>query len=175
MFCKNCGKEIDNNSKFCSNCGYNFESENPAEKVIASKKRDKLNAAFALNIIALGVVLAFIVANNVVSDASDSDEFIIYFDELFTGRLIDVAPAWTIILTIVTSIVGFIAKVILSNNKAQKGIVYLYLIFTLLTTMFTVIGSVSVFPFMLCLIGLIYFVPAILLIIASVKFFQATK
>ena len=55
MSCKNCGKEIEDNAKFCSNCGFNFESENQAEKVIVSKKRDKLNTAFVLNIIALGI------------------------------------------------------------------------------------------------------------------------
>lgn len=32
MYCKNCGKEISADSKFCENCGYSFKTEGKEEE-----------------------------------------------------------------------------------------------------------------------------------------------
>ena len=86
-----------------------------------------------------------------------------------------ISPFFSIAFSTATTIVGVVAKIILSHKASRKGIAYTYLIFTLVTAAFTVAGSIYIFPFMLCLIGLIYYVPTILLVIASVKLLQATK
>lgn len=33
MFCKNCGKEVDDNSKFCQYCGYSFSQPNQEQEL----------------------------------------------------------------------------------------------------------------------------------------------
>lgn len=38
MFCKNCGKEIENNVKFCSECGASQISEEQKISVISEQK-----------------------------------------------------------------------------------------------------------------------------------------
>ncbi len=49
MFCKNCGKEIADDSKFCSFCGTSTESDNSAEQfAIWTKNRELINIGMTI-------------------------------------------------------------------------------------------------------------------------------
>lgn len=165
MFCKNCGKEIEDNVKFCSYCGYNFQIETTTEKIISSKMDSKLKVGFTLNFVSLIIALTiFLGASYVLGQAG--------IDEYTKGFSYALIPMLAVVLT---SVLGFYVKTALTKDKTRVSMSYLYLVATLISTILTIIGSIFVFPFMLCFVGLIYFVPAILQIIASTKFFQATK
>ena len=58
MFCKNCGKEIDDNSKFCMFCGVTLNEENIEEKSETIEKEKKPN----IPIKKIGVLIAIEIA-----------------------------------------------------------------------------------------------------------------
>ena len=78
MFCKECGKEIANDSKFCSHCGANQISGNSStviaekteneEPVISEKQINKLKSTFGINISkkTIGYYLIWIVAHFII-------------------------------------------------------------------------------------------------------------
>ena len=69
MFCKNCGTQIDDDSKFCTSCGYRFGDEAPVNKeegdsTPKKKKMDLLgNASLVLSIMSLLFPLGLIFDN----------------------------------------------------------------------------------------------------------------
>jgi tetratricopeptide (TPR) repeat protein len=86
MFCKNCGKELNNSVKFCANCGAaisvahvsNVEVvQNPAQAVAlamrAGKKENWLDWRKAIGILALLVVIGWKIYAAMDSDAVDSN------------------------------------------------------------------------------------------------------
>ena len=167
MFCKNCGNEIEENVRFCSHCGYNFQIETTTNKIINTDKENKLNAALVLNIVSLVIALTVIFG-------------IPFFTDLvypMAGDNSDMAMLCSsaMIMAIITSVVGVFVKYALSKRMSNIKCAYIYLIIALITTILTLVGSFFLFPLMVCLIGLIYYVPSTLQIIAAVKFFQATK
>lgn len=173
MFCKNCGKEIEDNVKFCSYCGYNFQIETTTNKIINTDKEDKLKVASTLNVVSLIITLCLSFLLIFMLSIPSFDEVVFTLD--IDNNPFMCATIISLILSLITSALGIITKIKLMQSFNNKNWYLIYLCLTILTTISTIIGAVSVIPFFLCLIGLIYFVPNILLIIALTKFHQATK
>lgn len=73
MFCKNCGKEIDDNTKFCMNCGSSVNGDNKKQEDEKNEKVNKIledinkdtkkeaNHKIFKVVIIIGVIIAIIV------------------------------------------------------------------------------------------------------------------
>ena len=173
MFCKNCGNEIEENVRFCSHCGYNFQIEATTEKVINTDKENKLKVSSTLNVISLIITLCLSFLLIFMLSIPSFDEVVFIFN--IDKNPFMYATIMSLILSFITSTVGIITKIKLIQSFENKNWYLIYLCLTILTTISTIIGAVSIIPFFLCLIGLMYFVPNILIIIALTKFHQATK
>ena len=70
MFCKNCGKEIDNNAKFCMYCGKSINEEDNKENDKVNKKEDtdKMFYSIIMGVIVIVAIIAIIIAIILVSD-----------------------------------------------------------------------------------------------------------
>lgn len=71
MFCKNCGKELPDESNFCPYCMTKFVEENKTEPIEVNKKKSK---ALPVAIVALVCVVAIIVGVVVVPKMKNSNE-----------------------------------------------------------------------------------------------------
>lgn len=71
MFCKNCGKELPDESNFCPYCMTKFVEENKTEPIEVKKKKSK---ALPITIVALVCVVAIIVGVVVVPKIKNSNE-----------------------------------------------------------------------------------------------------
>ncbi len=58
MFCKNCGKEIDDNAYVCVHCGVKVAEEPAAPVQVAAEPKKRNTAAFVLGIIGFIIALA---------------------------------------------------------------------------------------------------------------------
>ena len=64
MYCKNCGKEIDNNAYVCPYCGALTAAQTPAAGGDASKKINGLGiAGFVVSLVSLGLGYFFAIAS----------------------------------------------------------------------------------------------------------------
>ena len=61
MFCKNCGKEIDDNSDFCNFCGSNLKEENFQKR----KKNKKPVIVIVILVLIIGLIIGGIVIINI--------------------------------------------------------------------------------------------------------------
>ncbi len=60
MRCVNCGKELDENEKFCTKCGTSIDIENDKTNIFTIKKNNALNYKYAIIIVILIPLLIFI-------------------------------------------------------------------------------------------------------------------
>lgn len=69
MFCKKCGKELENGIKFCSNCGneVDVKSEDSTE-VLSCESKDKLDKSTILFFIMIGVAIVCLVGGYIFSE-----------------------------------------------------------------------------------------------------------
>lgn len=59
MFCRNCGKELPEEAKFCPNCGYNKTNSEASAKSSSSGKITAINVLTILSMV-LGIFAFFI-------------------------------------------------------------------------------------------------------------------
>jgi len=72
MYCRKCGKQIDDDSKFCEHCGYNFMNNTQKYK----RKRKVKKTVITIVIIAILLIVVWF-AYNLLFNNGSSDVFII--------------------------------------------------------------------------------------------------
>ena len=109
MYCRNCGKTLNQGQLFCSNCGVKQETQNIQSNNINSKKKDKLTkilgicsgVLFGLSIITLfsGILICF---PDPVSDTSSDLSFDIFGE--CAGAMIVLSDVLVILIVILNVI-----------------------------------------------------------------------
>ena len=80
MFCQNCGKQIDDGSKFCPNCGNsvsNNASSQQGDNPIQQEKIDKKNRKWILPTIIVVIVVAVVAGFLLLGSSSGEIEKLI--------------------------------------------------------------------------------------------------
>ena len=72
MFCKYCGSEIEDNSKFCEKCGKKLDEAVPAAEAESPVKKKKFKKKWI--ILAVAVVLVVVVLAAVIGSSGDDSE-----------------------------------------------------------------------------------------------------
>lgn len=183
-YCSKCGNELMDEAVICPKCGCATESSsNSTDKLLLANKKSKFATGAILNIIA-GILnalfavffhsaLADLAENPPASDAN----LTISSDGAVTINPIGLPiETWFYIwlsMVIIMFIIGLIIRKI-PNQIAQKvcGYSYIVLCFISVGTMFEAFPNLL--AAVMCIWGCVFFVPAILQIIAGIKFLQGT-
>ena len=72
MFCKYCGSEIEDNSKFCEKCGKKLDEAVPAAEAESPMKKKKSKKKWI--ILAVAAVLVVVVLAAVIGSSGDDSE-----------------------------------------------------------------------------------------------------
>ena len=90
MYCKECGHELQNDSKFCSNCGTEIISDKTIDKIDADKK-------FPVNAIIFGTVITLLICSIIVAffliikaDSNKESGFYIGIGDQFINAIEDI-------------------------------------------------------------------------------------
>ena len=161
MYCKNCGANNTDGSKFCSNCAQPLEQNNMQEtqKLVQNKS---LYSAHLLNIISAATIIISLIflgyADSQSLGHSDSSEFFANF-----SCLLD------FIVVIIGLFLYYNKKIINKKNLALT-----YMVLALVITGLLFYGSIQSISFT-CGLGFVSIVSGILQIIAGVKFLAVYK
>ena len=91
MFCKNCGKNIPDNSEFCEHCGRNLTNGNAVSQIL-DRRRDNDSGMSITKIKKAGILFAvWIVSFGVISMLNDS------YGEEFGNFIVSIALASLIV------------------------------------------------------------------------------
>ena len=170
-YCCKCGNELFDEAVICPKCGCPTEGE--IKKDNASVK---VNTAAILNNIAfiINLLISIYAIYSVYFEKAGSSEA-----KMSVTLSMDADPnsfffwLW-IIFNFVTFAIGLMIKKRF-NSLSGKLLPYIYLLSSILSVIFMIIGTPNILILLVCAIGVVFFVPAILQVIATINFLQGTK
>ena len=197
-YCTKCGNELHDEAVICPKCGCPVENASSTAK---SNAKASVASASLLNLIAFVVnilLLLFLAAILITAEAPERSEsdYTVTFD-MFTGIITDIQGTDTewqqataeynqnvqkiMLGTILWGI--FAVGMFLFGLKLKKAVftpsgkklTSIYTICAILAPIVSLLAANNMLALVLCGIGLIFFVPAILQIIAGVKFSKAVS
>lgn len=179
-FCSKCGGQMEDHAAFCPNCG--APAANTAAKPQQPEKehRSKLTTGLILNNIAGFINLIFIafftysilfLYDNENTPAPPPKEAGIQITYNYEAPQ---PNAGWFALWVVLLITLFVLGILLGKKKLKKHTLfsYIYLALSILSSIVLLFAFPELKLLLLCAIGFLIFVPAILQIIAGVKFLQ---
>ena len=197
-YCSKCGNELHDEAVICPKCGCPVENINSAAK---TAQKAKVASASLLNLIAFVInILLFIFLAAVLimaepPEKTDGDYHVTF--DMFTGLITDIQDTdieWQeaiaeynqnvqkilfgTILWGLFSVGMFLFVLKLKKavfTPSGKKLTSIYTICAILAPIVSLLVANNMLALVLCGIGLIFFVPAILQIIAGVKFSKAVS
>ena len=197
-YCSKCGNELHDEAVICPKCGCPVENINSAAK---TAQKAKVASASLLNLIAFVInILLFIFLAAVLimaepPEKTDGDYHVTF--DMFTGLITDIQDTdieWQeaiaeynqnvqkilfgTILWGLFSVGMFLFGLKLKKavfTPSGKKLTPIYTICAILAPIVSLLAANNMLALVLCGIGLIFFVPAILQIIAGVKFSKAVS
>ena len=203
-YCTKCGNELFDEAVICPKCGCPVAPAGGNASVPAADRRDaKVKSASILNTVAFILnilMIAFLVIQfsaiwgEVLPERPDADYNVTV--DVFTGSVTDIQDAeeeWNSeiaeiqqnqqkillagiiwgVLAIGTFALGIGTKRCVLASKGSK-LAYLYMIFGVLTPVIPLLTA-NLLALLICGIGLVFFIPTVLQIIAGIKFLQGAK
>mgnify|MGYP000849841131 CR=1 FL=1 len=201
-YCSKCGNELLDEAVICPKCGCPVAAEGvPVVPSAPTLKNAKIKSASTLNLIAFilnAVILVFMVSQfaaiwSEVLPESPTADYNVTVD-MFTGNVTGIQDAdeeWKAemaevqgrqknvliagilwgILAVATFILGLkLKKSALASTGKTLG--YIYIILAILTPVIPMFLANILLAFLMCGIGLVFFIPAVLHVIAGIKFIQ---
>lgn len=194
-YCSKCGNELHDEAVICPKCGCQVEDVSPTAK--SSAKASVVSAsllnliAFVINILIFAFLFVTIIQVS-PPEIADMNDYNITVD-MFTGEIEDIQDSeaiWQEAMTIyrkfwISTILWgvFSVGIFLLGLKLKKAVftpsgkklTSIYTICAILAPIFYLLIADYMMTFVLCGIGFILFVPAILQIVAGVKFSRAVS
>ena len=201
-YCSKCGNELPDEAAVCPRCGHPAEGGRPSGSRPAKSGPDAtIRSASTLNCIAflLNIVILVFLAtqfsaiwDEVLPEAPAADYHVSV--DAFTGTVTDVedaAQAWeeetaavqgrqrTVlfagviwgVLAVLTFLLGMRLKKAIRTPSGRK-LAYLYIVLAILTPTIPLLMADMLLALLMCGIGLVLFIPAILQTLAGIKFIQ---
>lgn len=111
MFCSNCGKEIDNNNKFCPYCGYSLKPDANIEMPIEQSKKLILKNKKIICIIAVCIVVIVLIGNLIggsnAKEAVEKLQTFTYAEKANDRCTFESSGIWRLIYTEENTVVEF--------------------------------------------------------------------
>lgn len=159
----------------CVKCGCPVNS-NVSEKLIEHQKHSKRQTAFILNLIAFiigmfPVIFTLIATTLGISNDTTSEGFTVTVgagDDRFSNIFF-----YSLVFVLITFIMGLITYFKLRKDKTNKIFPRCYLAVACIKMVLILLSTPSFMTYIFCGFGLLFYVPSLLYIIASVKFLQS--
>ena len=197
-YCSKCGNELHDEAVICPKCGCPVENTNSAAK---AAQKAKVASASLLNLIAFVInILLFLFWAAVLimaepPEKTDGDYHVTF--DMFTGIITDIQDTDIEWQQAIAEYNQNIQKVLLGTilwglfsvgmflfglklkkavfTPSGKKLTPIYTICAILAPIVSLLAANNMLALVLCGIGLVFFVPAILQIIAGVKFSKAVS
>lgn len=181
-YCSKCGNELLDEAVICPKCGCATEPPSShTDKLIAENRRSKLatgsilnNIAAILNIILAGVFTYLLFFYEGEQSTPDSN-LTISGDGTVTLNPGGLPNSGAFFVWVVLIIAIFVVGLLISrikNKSTQKLCGYLYIVLTIAALIIMNVAFPNLVALLMCVWGIIFFVPTLLQLIAGVKFLQ---
>ena len=180
-YCSKCGNELFDEAVVCPKCGCPVENaEKASEKLILDKRRSHLSAGLILNnIAAIGnVLIAALFAYLLFfyeGEPGSAQQNVIIDSEGITWNPGGLPSVTWYFVWVVLIIAIFVVGLLIANGKkkaVQQVLGYVYIVLTIASLIVMHMAFPNFLYLVMCIWGLIFYVPVLLQIIAGIKFLQ---
>lgn len=177
-YCTKCGNELLDDAVVCVKCGCPVQPTSPihvapAPEQLERKKKNRINTAFILHIIATASIILFVIAALTMMPDEYASEADFTVTVTFESAKNYVMLALFTVAFLSLSVLGCLIKFI-KNHKVQKNLAIAYLILVIAEELSFFILASWVFLFIFCG-GAVILAPFVLHLLAAIKYFQGVR
>ena len=180
-FCSKCGNELFDEAVVCPKCGCPIETNAEKKNIQHSKINTGMilnNIAFIFNLLISGYFIHgiyFYTEQVTETESADINITIEAGSGSGNGGTPNLLFFWIwIAFILITFALGIVIKK-RSEKVSIKAIAYLYLLCAIVSIVLMNVALPNLMMLLMCFIGVLFYIPTILQVIASVKFLQGSK
>lgn len=176
-FCSKCGNQLFDEAVICPKCGCPTETVPQKNKSLAKINTGTIlnNIAFIFNIIISGFIIYTLFFDKTEYTKHQADISITVIGPTENSGAPNLILFWVwIVLFVLTFIIGLLIKA-KKDLPIAKMLSYTYLISSIISVIIMNIAFPSLAALLICVIGVVFFVPTILQVIATICFLQGLK